>query len=392
MKRMLGIWAAAATVLLCAGASAQSSEGAVRIGVALSQSGNLADSAKHYWEGVELWTEQVNSRGGLLGRKVEIVVYDDRSDPATAARLYERLITSDKVDLLISPWGSASTATASGVADKHKRIFINSGGASEAIHARGYKYVFQTAAPIRAYVTNLDPFSQKYDLKTVAIFSRDYPAARDLAAVVKSIAEQKGLKIIANEYFPAGTSDFSSMIAQARQLKPDMWLSIGYPNEAIEMVRQLHASNYSPKAFIHNGVSINDFLTATGPDGEYAFGISLYEPTLKTEGNEAFVKSYEAKYKALPGYYSAFSYAGMEVLEKVVNQAETLDQDKLRDVLTTFETETVMGHHKVDPTTGRQIGVDGLLVQVLKGKREIVMPEKLKTADAVVPAPEWSKR
>jgi len=99
----------------------------VRIGVALSQTGNLADSAAPYFKGLDLWREQANARGGLATRPIEFVVYDDRSDPATAARLYERLITSDKVDFVISSLGSATAATGSAVAEKHKVVMINGG-------------------------------------------------------------------------------------------------------------------------------------------------------------------------------------------------------------------------------------------------------------------------
>src|ERR1044072_7090838 len=100
----------------------------VNIGVALSQTGNLADSAAPYFKGLDLWREQANARGGLAGRQIEFVVYDDRSDPATAARLYERLITNDKVEFLISPLGSATPAPGGGGAAKPKTVMLNSGG------------------------------------------------------------------------------------------------------------------------------------------------------------------------------------------------------------------------------------------------------------------------
>src|SRR5919202_1613944 len=368
--------------LLLAGAAAALAAAApalaadpVRLGVALSQSGNLADSAVHYQRGLELWRDQVNARGGLLGRPVELVMYDDRSDPATASRLYEKLITGDKVDLLISPWGSASTATASAVAEKHKRVFVNAGGASEAIHHRGFKHVFQAAAPISAYVEGIGPLAGKHGLKTLTFVGRDYPAARDMAAVLEKRA-----------------AEGASKIAKARQANPDMWVSVGYPNEAIEMVRQFRASNYLPKLFVHNGVSIDDFLKASGKDGEYAVGISLYEPSLKTQGNAEFVKAFSDKYKTEPGYYSGFAFAGATVLEAAVKAAGSLDQDKIRNALTTLELDTVMGHHKVDAKTGGQIGVKGLLVQVRNGKREIIWPETLKTADAVIPKTPLSER
>ncbi|MBV6304510.1 amino acid ABC transporter substrate-binding protein [Candidimonas humi] len=382
----------AAVLGVAAFGSAQAADNPIRIGVALSRSGNLADSAKLYWSGLELWSEQVNAHGGLLGRKVKLISYDDRSDPATAARLYEKLISDDKVDLLFGPWGSASSATAAAVANKHHRIFFNSGGASEQIEERGFKYLFQTAPAISAYVANIGPLAAKYHLKTLVFFGRDYPAARDMLKDMKAVAKKQDLKILDSEFFPAGTTDFSSLIAKARQLNPDIWLSIGYPNEAIEMVRQMKASNYLPKVFIHNGASITDFMTASGKNAEYVFGISLYEPTLKTKGNAEFVKAYQQKYNRSPAYYSAFAYAGATVMGRAVEQAKSLDQDKLREVLKTFQTDTVMGHHKVDPVTHKQVGVTGLLVQIRNGKREIVMPEDLKTMDPVIPMPAWDKR
>ena len=364
----------------------------VRMGLALSQTGNLADSGELFRRGVELWKDNINGRGGLLGRPVEIVLYDDRSDPATAARLYERLITNDNVDLLLSPWGSASCATASAVAEKHKRVFVNAGGASEAIHLRGFKFVFQSAPPISAYVSGIVPTAKKYGFKTIAIVSRDYGAARDMTKVLERVAPENDLKIVMSEYVPAGTTDYSSNIAKARQLNPDIWVGVGYPNEAIEMVRQFRAVNYYPKAFIHNGPAQDDFVKATGKDGDYAIAISLYEPELKTQGNAEFVAAHKAKYGAEPGYYAAFSYQGATVVERAVTQTGSLDQDKIRQTLTTFETDGVMGHHKVDPKTYGQIGLTGLLDQIRNGKREIIWPEDLKTIDAVLPVPAWDKR
>lgn len=364
----------------------------LRMGFAVSQSGNLADSGELFKRGVDLWKESINARGGLLGRQVEIVVYDDRSDPATAARLYERLITGDKVELLLSPWGSASCATASAVAEKHKRVFLNAGGASESIHLRGFKYVFQSAPAIGAYVSGVAPMATRHGFKTIAVVSRDYPAARDMSKALEKIAAENGLKIDSVEYFPAGTTDYSSNIARVRQANSDIWIGIGYPNEAIEMVRQFRAVNYLPKMFIHNGPAQDDFVAATGKDGEYVIAISLYEPVLKTEGNAEFVAAHKARYKSEPGYYAAFSYQGATVLERAVTKTGSFDQDKIRETLTTFETDGVMGHHKVDPKTYVQIGLKGLLDQIRGGKREIVWPDDLKTADAVLPMPAWDKR
>jgi branched-chain amino acid transport system substrate-binding protein len=364
----------------------------VRIGVALSQTGNLADSAAPYFKGLDLWREQANARGGLAGRPIEFVMYDDRSDPATAARLYEKLITDDKVNLVISSLGSATAATGSAVAEKHKMIMINGGGAAEAIQQRGFKYVFQTAARISSYADGIVPMIEKYKVKSLALVSRDYAAARDISKAIKEQIKDKDVKVVMDEYFPAGTADFSSQIAKGQQLQPDLWIGLLYPSEAIETVRQYHSMNYMPKLFIANGVSQDDFITSAGKDAEYALGMSLYEPSLPSEGNKEFVKTYRAKYNGDPGYYAAFGFVAGTVLEAAVKKADSVDTEKVREVLTTLKLGTVMGKHEVDPVTYMQVGVKGLVVQVQNGKREVVWPEEYKTAEPKLPIPAWDKR
>ena len=389
MIRRLLLAATAAALSLAAPAYAADP---VRIGVALSQTGNLADSAAPYFKGLDLWREQANARGGLAGHPIEFVVYDDRSDPATAARLYEKLITDDKVNLVISSLGSATAATGSAVAEKHKVIMINGGGAAEAIQQRGFKYVFQTAARISSYADGIVPMIEKYKIKSMALVSRDYAAARDISKTIKEQIKEKDVKVVMDEYFPAGTADFSSQIAKGQQLQPDLWIGLLYPSEAIETVRQFHSMNYMPKFFIANGVSQDDFITSAGKDAEYALGMSLYEPSLPSEGNKEFVKTYHDKYNSDPGYYAAFGFVAGTVLEAAVKKATSIDTDKVREVLTTLKLGTVMGKHEVDPTTYMQIGVRGLVVQVQNGKREVVWPEEYRTAEPKLPIPAWGKR
>jgi branched-chain amino acid transport system substrate-binding protein len=382
---------AAATAVFAWSAPAQAAD-PVRIGVALSQTGNLADSAAPYFKGLDLWREQANARGGLAGRPIEFVVYDDRSDPATAARLYEKLISDDKVNLVISSLGSATAATGSAVAEKHKMVMINGGGAAEAIQQRGFKYVFQTAARISSYADGIVPMIEKYKIKSIALVSRDYAAARDISKAIKEQIKDKDVKIVMDEYFPAGTADFSSQIAKGQQLQPDLWIGLLYPGEAIETVRQFHSMNYMPKFFVANGVSQDDFIKSAGKDAEYALGMSLFEPSLPSEGNKEFVKTYHDKYSADPGYYSAFGFVAGTVLEAAVKKAGSIDTEKVREALTTLKMGSVMGRHEVDPNTYMQVGVKGLVVQVQNGKREVVWPEEYKTAEPKLPIPAWDKR
>ena len=195
------------------------------------------------------------------------------------------------------------------------------------------------------------PMIQKYGVKSIALVSRDYAAARDISKAIKQTIDGKDVKVVIDEYFPAGTADFSSQIAKGQQLKPDLWVGLLYPSEAIETVRQFHSMNYMPKLFVANGVSQDDFITAAGKDAEYAVGMSLYEPSLPSEGNKEFVKTHREKYDSDPGYYAAFGFVAGTVLEAAVKKAGSTDAEKVREVLTTLKLGTVMGKHEVDPTT-----------------------------------------
>lgn len=371
-----------------AGAAAQNP---MRIGVALSQTGNLAESAEHVRKAVTLWQGQVNARGGMLGRPVELVTYDDRSDPGTAVKLYERLITVDKVDLLFGPFGSAATAAASAVAEKHKMVMMNGGGASRTIHSRGFKYLFQTVSPPDTYVEGVFPLAKKAGHQTIALTSKDYPAGRDLEKSVKAFAAENGLKLLNSEYYPGGTTDYASYIARARDQKPDIWVVNGSPNEAIEIVRQMKAMNYMPKMFVSNGAAQEDFMSAVGKDGEFIVGMSLYEPMLKTKDNPAFVSSFKAKWGYEPGYYAAMGWAMAMVLEEAVAKAGGTDQAKLAAVLRDLKTETPFGPYGVDET-GLQTSKKGLIVQIRNGVREIIWPDAVASAQAVLAAPSWQER
>lgn len=363
----------------------------IRVGVALSQTGNLADSAEHIRKAIVLWQELANKSGGISGRTVELVTYDDRSDPATAVKLTERLITSDNVDVLIAPFGSAATAAASAASERYKRVMINVAGSAEQIHRRGFKYIFQVVPPAADYVAGVFPLAQAHGLKSIAFVSRDYVASRNAEPTVKSLAEKHGLKVEMVEYYPAGTLDFSSVISQMRRSRPDVWLSIAYQNETIEVVKQLKAGNYAPAMYVSNGTSQEDFIKATGKDGEYIFGISNYEPHLKTKDNEAFVQAYRAKWNTDPGYYAAMGWASMEIIKAAVTKAGGTDQDKMRDAILSLKIETPFGPFEVD-STGAQVGKKAMIVQVQNGRREIVWPFDLKTAPAVLPMPDWSGR
>ena len=192
MRAMLAATLGAA-LIVAGGLTPAAAQKPITIGAPLALSGNLADSAAHVKRGYDLWLEEISARGGLLGRPVQFQVYDDRSDAATAARLTERLITSDKVDLLLAPFGSAGTSTASAVSEKHRTVMVNVAGASESIHQRGFKYIFQVVTPVAYYVEGAFPLAAKAGYKSMVFVARDYAAARDMEKAIRVWAPQNGI-------------------------------------------------------------------------------------------------------------------------------------------------------------------------------------------------------
>lgn len=392
MKRFITFTGAVIAAFLVSSLALAADKKPIVIGAALALSGNLADSGEHVRKAYLLWQDEINAKGGLLGRKVEIKIYDDRSDGATAAKLYERLITQDNVDLLLGPFGSASTAASTAIAETHKRVFINVAGASQMIHRRGFKYIFQVLPPITEYVAGVLPLMQEQGYKSMMIVTRDYAASRDIVEYYKGNAAKLGIELKSVDLYPAGTADFSNYISKAKAQNADVWLSIAYPNESVEMVKQFKAAGYAPRMFVSQGVAQEDFLQGLGKDAEYAMGMSPYEHTLPTRGNQEFVKSWVLRYKYLPGYYAGFAYGACKVLEEAVKKVGSLDQDKLRDTLATMQTETPLGPYKVNPETGEQVAAKAVIVEIIGGKREVVWPPKFRTAKPVLPYLQWDQR
>jgi branched-chain amino acid transport system substrate-binding protein len=375
-------------VLLCAApAFAQQS---ILIGAALPQSGNLADVAGDLGKALQLWQEEVNAGGGLLGRRVELRLLDDRSEAGAAGTIYEQLIHEHKADLLIGPFGSAASLVAAAAAERNRRILINATGTSRVVHRSGFRYVFQSAPPLSAYGTGALELARGLGLKRVILLARDDPGAKEMAARARDGAAAHGLAAAEVETYPAGNADFSAQVARARAGGAEGWIAFGLPQDAAEMAKNFRKLGFAPRLFVAQGASDPDFIRRVGQDAEFAVGILAYDPRARTRGNAEFVQAYAKKWSAQPGALAAEGYAAAKVLEEAVRRAASVDAEKLREVLAALETETPLGAYKVE-RSGAQVAARPLLVQIQRGRREIVWPEALATAKLQPYAP-WEAR
>ena len=366
--------------------------GPLRIGASISLTGRYDRTGRELKNGYDLWAEQTNAAGGIMGRQVEFVVYDDTSDPETARNLYEKLITEDKVDLVIGPYSSPVTLPASTVAEKYGYPMIISGASATDIFTRGYKNVFgvYTAAPL--YMDGAIDIANKQGYKTVAIINENSAFAKDTVSGARKKAQDAGMQIVFEEEYPNTVRDLNPILTKMRPLNPEVLIGGTYGEDATLLMRQLKDLNWTPKIVaLTVGPALPDFYQTLGEDAEYVMGSTQWEPGVKGPGVSEFVNAYNAKNGYLPGYHAAGGYAAGQLLKQAIEKAGAVDNDKLRTTLGTIDATTIYGPYKVDDT-GNQVGKPSYLVQWLKGERKIVWPDSLAETLAIVPAPDWGAR
>ncbi len=376
-----------------AGCSGKASRKTILVGASLSLSGNLARNGLDQQRGYELWRDAVNAAGGITGKKVELKVYDDNSDPQTAAKLYEKLITDDKVDLLIGPYGSSVTMAASTVAEKYKMVMVTPGASSKEIWERGYKYTFQMLTPARYQLHQALQLAKEKGYKTVAIVSADSAFPRDLANGAAASAVDLGLQVIFREEYPEKATDLSSLVMKLKKANADVLIAGSYLPDAVLLVRQMKEANYGPKMiqFGPNGPALPDFAKSLGAAAENTLGVSQWEPSATFPGSADFVKAFTAKYpNEMPSYSVAGAYAAGQILQKAIEKAGSLKQDQLLQALYAVDVTTIFGKFKVDQT-GAQVAHEAVLIQIQKGAKKVVYPKTVAEADPVLPFPGWSK-
>jgi branched-chain amino acid transport system substrate-binding protein len=349
------------------------------VGAAIPQSGILADLAADYRRALVLWQERINARGGLLGRAVELKFLDDRSASTDAGRLYEQLILEHGADLLIGPFGSAATLGAAAAAERNRRVMVNGTGAARSAQKPGYRYVFQSVVPFDRYGEGALAAVRSEGLRRIAILARDDPGAREMAARARESALGQGYAVGAVETYPAGMEDFLPAVERARSAGAEAWIAFGLPGDAVAMARAIRKSGYAPRLFIAQGAAQPGFIERLGQAAEASIGITAYDVRARTRGNAEFAQAFAGRWSTEPGAAAAEGYAAAQLLEEAIHRAGSLDQEKLRETLSVLETETPIGAYRVD-RSGAQVGAQPLLVQVQRGRREVVWPEAYATA------------
>jgi len=360
------------------------------IGAVVSDTGLLADLARDMRKALVLWQEGCNAAGGLLGRPVELRLLDDASEASAAPRLYRELIEGGQADLLIGPFGSAASVAAAATAESAHRVLINATGVTRGVHRAGRRYVFQVPAPVAAYGEEALALARAAGYSRLQVVARNDPGASEAATRFAADAAAQGLQAAVTT-MAAGTSDYKGPIAGARARRVQAWIAFGRAEDAAEMVKAFKRAGYAPALFLAQGAAEPGFVQRVGQDAEFALGISAFEPALGTPGNAGFVARWRQRWGSEPGVVAANAYSAALVLERAVRAAGTLEQEDVRAALAALETETPIGRYRVGKG-GVQLGARPAVVQILRGRVEIVWPLPLATAQLRLPYPRWDQR
>ena len=377
----------------------------IRIGASASQTGAYAAPSQDRLRGYQLCVKHTNDKGGVLGRKLELVFHDDGSDPTAAARLYERLITHDKADLVLGPFGSPLVDVVAEVTEKHGLPMLSL-AVTTSIFKKGRKFVFTLLPPGEVYFEGLIDLAAKKGLKTVAIINETNIFSKAVAQGARELAKKRGLQPVFAETYPEGTTDFSAILRRLGTLNPDILAAATYFEDAVAITRQMKDLGVNPRMYGGTvGAALPTFYDTLGRTAEFVYGATPWEPELVTlragglipiarqypEAKE-FVESYRREFSgAEPSFQSAGGYAACQILIEATKRAGSLDGVKIRDRILSLDQNTVFGAFKVD-RAGLQVAHKYLLFQWQDGKKVIVWPEELAPGKPRFPTPPWSQR
>jgi branched-chain amino acid transport system substrate-binding protein len=344
----------AAAIGLAAPALAE--DAPIRIGFGFSLSGPLAPNGKQALLGAKIWQEEVNANGGLLGRKVELVNYDDQSNPSNVPGIYAKLLDVDKVDLLMGPYGTTNIAPALPVVIPRGKVLIGLFGLATNVEFRYGRYFSMVPFGPNPKETSSEGFfavvaAQNPKPETIAIVSEDSEYGRNNAEGAEINAKKYGLKVVYNKNFPPGTTDFSPVVRAVQAVNADVVLVFSYPLSSVGIVQSAYELGLKPKIMGGGMVGLQATVFKDRLKSKLN-GIVNYEtwvpsPKLMAPA-KAFFEKYQARAKAegvdpLGYYLGGWGYADFQVLGQAVEGAKSLDDEKIAAWLHANEVKTIMG-------------------------------------------------
>ncbi|RTL71660.1 MAG: branched-chain amino acid ABC transporter substrate-binding protein [Hyphomicrobiales bacterium] len=410
MLRRTLLKTAALAALTLAGTTpfAMAQQPPIKIGFSMAMTGGLAGGGKSSLLGTEIWRDDINAKGGLLGRKVELVVYDDKSSAAETPAIYSKLLDVDKVDILFAPYATVPTAPIMPLAKQRQMVLI--GNFSFQVNSKvGHDMWFNVApwGPADSWATAFFDVGQKVGGKTVAVLAADQEFSQNVAKAAKEVAAKRGIPVVFEQNYPPNTVEFSAIVRSLKAAKPDMVYITSYPPDSAGLLRAINEIGVGDNVKILGGGMVGlQFTSVMEGLGSLLNGVVNYntwlpEPSMYFDGTKEFFEKYskravEAKVDPLGFYLAPFGYAMGQLIESAIKGSNSIDQQAMAKYLRENEHKTIVGPIAFSPDGERKTtatllaqfrGVVDKNVDQFRtaGKQVILFPEGLKTGDVIVP-------
>ena len=400
--RVLGMLFAAFVLAGAAGAQ----QPPIKIGMSMPQTGTLGGGGQAALLALRMWVDDVNGKGGLLGRKIDFIVYDDQTNPALTPGIYTKLLDVDKVDLIIAPYGTVPTAPIMPLVKQRGLLLM--GNFSFQVNRTVKHDMWFNNSPWNDASSWSDGFfeaGKKLGAKTIAFLAADQEFAQNLANGARDLAHKAGLTTVYNQNYPPTTVDFSAMIRAVRAAKPDLVFVMSYPNDSVAIVRAVNEIGVGDSVKLFGGgmvgLQFTPNMVSLGKSLNGIVNYNSYVPGMKYPGIEDFLARYakraaEAKVDPLGFYLPPFNYAIGQMLEQAITATKSLDHKVLANYLRTNEMKTIVGpiRYRADGEWANARVVQAQFRGVVDknmdqfrqpGKQVVLYPEQYKTGDVVAP-------
>jgi branched-chain amino acid transport system substrate-binding protein len=394
MKRFSSLKKAVTVAALVCGTLAYAAD-PVRIGVGIAKTGDFAAAAAGPINSYQMWVDQVNAAGGLdvagTKRPIELILYDDQSDPAKDVQIYEKLITGDKVDLLLSPWGTPGHFAIVGLLERYGFPMVGSTAASVQIRSMQAKNIwFPTSAIPDRQGPDLAAFMKAQGVKTVAINTLQSPYPQENKRALVAALEKEGLQVVVNREYAPGIKDMTGTMSEIKKANPDAVVSLSFPLDSILYMKTAR----------EQGIQAKFQFVLVGPAGDFfgkIFGANLdgivtmghWSPDQKAWPKaKPYFDEYKKRFNEAPDYLDAvLAYMSCEILQQAVAKAG-LDKDKLRTAIATTTFDTIDGPVRFDGV--QNVTTPTMFLQFQNGRGQIVFPASVATAK-YEPKGAWTK-
>ena len=392
MRLPFGVkWIAAVTLAVAAAAPALAQE-PVRIGYAIARTGPWAPGAQVSQEpNYIMWAEQVNAAGGLnvkgVKRKIELIGIDDRSETETMVRTYEKLMGSDKVDLILPPWGTGANFAVMPLVQKYGYPMLSPTATGRKLLGMKNPYFFALLQQPDRMMDSLAEYMAARSAKTAAVLYVDELFGLEQLDGLEKSLKAKGIQIVEKKSYPLGVKDLQPALNDVKSKNPDAFIALSYPPDTFLITGQSRAIGFNPKLFyLAVGTAFPVYRDKFGKVAEGVMGLGTWNPRTSPAARAYFDAHVKRWQKEPDRWASAHAWAGLQILQAAVEKVG-LDRKALRDYIANNEFETIIG--KIRFKNGENVSTPGVVSQWQAGEFEVVWPPDRSTSPALYPKPAW---